>query len=284
MMMNRRPWAAVAGVDCYRRRVPRRPAKRTPLPIAYTSGITRPLKTAEATARDIVRDIVAAGLQQGDKLLAEPEMLAHHGVSRQSLREALRLLEVQGLIELHRGPGGGPVVGSVDAANFGRMGTLYYHLVGVTYAEIVEAWAFAEGQIAWLVAGRDDRPCVDAASPDDVGPDDVGPDDAGPDGDLAAYVDRHSRFHYVLAQQCGNRALQLALSSYGMIAAHHLLAELDPRLFGDVIEAQHREIASAIAAGDRELARDLSEAHVHTIAELYQRATGASLDTLVEWR
>jgi len=274
---------AGAQVDCYRRRVPRRPAKRTPLPIAYSSGISRPLKTAEETARDIVHDIVAAGLQPGDKLLAEPEMLAHHGVSRQSLREALRLLEVQGLIELHRGPGGGPVVGSVDAANFGRMGTLFYHLVGVTYAEIVEAWAFAEGQIAWLVAGREDRSSVHADLTSCVGRL-AGTSAADGAVDMETYVDEHSRFHYVLAQHCGNRALQLALSSYGMIVAHHLLADLDPRVLGDVIEAQHREIAKAIAGGHRQRARDLSEAHVRTIAELYQRETGHSLDTLVEWR
>ena len=47
-------------------------------------------------------------------------MVEQYGVSRASLREALRLLEVQGLIRLKPGPGGGPVVGVVEAANLAR--------------------------------------------------------------------------------------------------------------------------------------------------------------------
>lgn len=254
------------------------------MPIAYASAISRPLKTAEATARDIVRDIVAAGLTTGDKLLAEPEMLDYYGVSRQSLREALRLLETQGLIELHRGPGGGPVVGSVNAADFGRTATLYYHLVGVTYEELVDAWAFAEGQIAWLVAGRSDHDIVKRDLAPFVQTDDDGHGaEPAPEG-IEGYVDLHSRFHHVLAEHCGNRALQLSLSSYGLIVAHHLLLELDPRGMGAVVEEQHRGIARAVARGQREHARELSERHVRTIAELFTKATGQRLDGLVEWR
>jgi DNA-binding FadR family transcriptional regulator len=57
-------------------------------------------------------------------------MIRHYGVSRESLREGLRLLEVQGLITLRRGPGGGPVVGHIDPATLGRTSTLYYHVAG----------------------------------------------------------------------------------------------------------------------------------------------------------
>ena len=96
----------------------------------------RPLKTSETVARDIVHSVVAGGLGQGDSLPSEARMLEQYGVSRESLREGLRLLEAQGLITLRRGPGGGPVVGAVDPANLGRASTLYYHLVGATYGEL----------------------------------------------------------------------------------------------------------------------------------------------------
>src|SRR5579859_173204 len=95
-------------------------------------------KTSERVALDIVHDIVARGFRLGDRLPLEAEMVEQYGVSRASLREALRLLEVQGLIRLKPGPGGGPVVGSVDAAHLARTATLYFHLGASTYGQLME--------------------------------------------------------------------------------------------------------------------------------------------------
>src|SRR6478736_6338216 len=71
------------------------------IPIAPSHGVMRQLKTSESVARDIVEQ----GLVTGDSLPSEAVMLEEHGVSRESLREALRLLEVQGLLSIRRGPG-----------------------------------------------------------------------------------------------------------------------------------------------------------------------------------
>ena len=90
-------------------------------------------------------------------------MLQQYGVSRETLREALRLLEVQGLISIRRGPGGGPIVGTVDPANLGRTSTLYYHLAGATYAELFEAWIVCDRMLAELAATNPDRAAVRAA-------------------------------------------------------------------------------------------------------------------------
>ena len=54
--------------------------------IARTT-VLRPLKTSETVARDIVHDVVAGGLGQGDSLPSEARMLEQYGVSRESLRE-----------------------------------------------------------------------------------------------------------------------------------------------------------------------------------------------------
>src|SRR5215208_4511482 len=90
------------------------PPAKWPIPIAPGNGLRRSPKKAETVARDIVRDIVRQGRQPGDALASESEMLDEYGTSRESLREALRLLEVQGLVSIRRGPGGGPSVCSVD--------------------------------------------------------------------------------------------------------------------------------------------------------------------------
>ena len=87
-------------------------------------------------------------------------MLSHYGVSRESLREALRILEVQGLITIHRGPGGGPKVAGVDPAYLARTATLYFHLSGATYDELFETWSMVEPAVAEKVAALPDRPRV----------------------------------------------------------------------------------------------------------------------------
>ena len=73
---------------------------RSCIAIAPYGGVSRPLKTSEVVARDVVRDIIAGHLQPGDSLMSEAAMLERFGVSRESLREGLRLLEVQGLISI----------------------------------------------------------------------------------------------------------------------------------------------------------------------------------------
>jgi hypothetical protein len=121
--------------------------------IHYAEPLTRrPLKRSEEAARLIVREIMDRQLQPGELVASETAMLESYQVSRESLREALRLLETQGLVELRRGRGGGALVGAVAASNLGRLGTLYYQLEGGTYDDLLEAWVFAESALAEAAA------------------------------------------------------------------------------------------------------------------------------------
>ena len=78
----------------------------------------RGTKRALLVAHQIVDEIGRSDLDVGDKLLPEQEMLIRYGVARATLREALRFLELQGVIHLKPGPGGGPVVREPKADNF----------------------------------------------------------------------------------------------------------------------------------------------------------------------
>ncbi len=95
-------------------------------------------------------------------------MARQYGVSRASLREALRLLEVQGLIHLKPGPGGGPAVGTVEPANLARTASLYFHLGAATYGQLMQAQVLIEPLCAQLAAQHPDRREVMAPFIDDV--------------------------------------------------------------------------------------------------------------------
>jgi len=77
------------------------------------SGVARGMKTSERIAATIVADIAAQGLVPGDRLPNEAAMIERFQLGRGSVREALRILEVHGIIQLRSGPGGGPVVAAV---------------------------------------------------------------------------------------------------------------------------------------------------------------------------
>jgi hypothetical protein len=70
----------------------------------------KPLSTAELVAADLRRQIVAGKLGDGTFLPRQIDLLAIYEVSRPSLREALRVLESEGLISVRRGKLGGAVV------------------------------------------------------------------------------------------------------------------------------------------------------------------------------
>ena len=62
---------------------------------------------AEHVAQRLLERIVAAKLSPGSSFATESELLSQFNVSRPTLRESLRILESQGVLELRPGPGGG---------------------------------------------------------------------------------------------------------------------------------------------------------------------------------
>lgn len=248
------------------------------LPITGTAGLLRPLKTSETIARDVVHDIVERGLGTGDGLPHEAAMLDLYGVSRESLREALRLLEVQGLITIRRGPGGGPSVGEVSPANLGRTASLYFHLVGATYGELLDAWVLAESTLTDLAARQPDRERVRAAMAPYLG------DLPAGDDEMAEFVRTRTQFHTVVASLADNKPLELMLLSVGQIVTHQFIGVADPREVHDRVDEDHALLARAITAGHAKRARELMEGHIRHVADFYAERLGDRITDYVEWR
>src|SRR6516165_2243914 len=78
--------------------------------VAAGGAAQRPPKAAMLVAQRILRDALRSGLRTSDLLEPERTMLEKYQTGRGTLREALRLLEFQGVISLKPGPGGGPIL------------------------------------------------------------------------------------------------------------------------------------------------------------------------------
>jgi GntR family transcriptional regulator, transcriptional repressor for pyruvate dehydrogenase complex len=242
---------------------------------AAAAGKPRQPKASESTAAAIVRDILADSLQVGDRLPSEAEMLVHYGVSRESLREALRLLEVQGLIAIRRGPGGGPVVSPLNASYLARTAALYFNLSGATYEELFQTWQDLEPTLSEKVARLPDKPLKRRS----FAPFLDGADPAEP-----ATRPEQDSFHAVVADLSGNRVLTLLSQAVTHIVVDHVVADLAPDDERAGSRRAHADIARAIVDGRARRAYHLMREHIIDVTTLYRTGWPDRMQEAIEWR
>lgn len=221
------------------------------------TGIDRGTKISERVASAIVDDIVGSGLNPGDRLPNEAAMIERFQVGRGSLREALRILEVHGLISMRSGPGGGPIVLAVDPRSVSRTFSLYLHLSGSTIGELVETRLIIEPMVARLAAtqiGEGDnaerlRLALDHEQAITGGED--------------SYIDAANDFHYVLGSITGNRVFDIVATALKELYTTRIVESgLASRTTQPSIRFEHREIGEAILVGDAEKAESLMRSHM----------------------
>jgi len=232
----------------------------------------RVIKTSDTVALQIVRDIKARGLVKGDRLPSETSMLQEYGVSRGSLREAFRLLEVQGFIRFKPGPGGGPIVGSVEPENLARTSTLYFHLGGMTYGDLFSTQELFEPLCARLACANPDRHERMASFLH---------------GDaLLGSADRAdaARFHDEVHQLAGNRVLALYTAAVTHLISTDIMATMDLAELSASMLEEHRQLAQVIADGEAAEAERLMSQHFKAQHGYCRQRWPSRLNELIEWR
>ncbi len=126
-------------------------AKRTTVtntPPAQSSAHGKPKQIA-----DELRALIITGdLDEGDLLGTEADLIERFEVSRPSLREALRMLEAEGLISVVRGALGGVIVHRPDQRMTARAAALVLQSRSVALADVFEASAVIEPAAARMIA------------------------------------------------------------------------------------------------------------------------------------
>lgn len=126
-----------------------------PAPSPSASPI-RPPKTGELVARRLRRMIVDGELSDGEFLPQEAALMEMFAVSRPTLREAVRVLESEGLVELRRGSRTGARVTVPGPEVVARSAALQLQLSGATLADILLARSAVEPVAVRLLAERGD--------------------------------------------------------------------------------------------------------------------------------
>jgi DNA-binding FadR family transcriptional regulator len=203
---------------------------------------SRKAKAAEITARRIVDRIVGEGLREGDPLPNEAAMLRDLAVGRPTLREALRLLETQGVLSIRPGPGGGPVVRRPDPGDLAGTMTLLLETLQATMDEALTAWAAVEPVVARLaaenatdaqVAALDERVRRMRAAAADP-----------------AFYAENAAFHRLLAEAAGNTVLLITLETIARVTAAITSAIHLPRAFRSTLIRHAQRLAAALGARD----------------------------------
>jgi len=217
-------------------------------------------------ADELRAQIVAGVLPPGERLPNEADLSRAFGVSRSTVREALRVLASQRLIETLRGVRGGSFVAAPDPALIvedigGALGVLVAtpHL---QLADLLEARLVLEPVAARLAAQRADAETVDAVRAAANAPRDP--------RDPSGFVP-HLDFHTTVLMATGN----LMFTMMGQPVSDVLRTQLDrsvARHEWDEVDECHHVIADHIARGEAAEAEEAMRSHLLDLRGLYERA------------
>jgi DNA-binding FadR family transcriptional regulator len=225
----------------------------------------------------VLRDRILDGdFATGDLLSKQEEMLRDTGVSMPSLREALRILETEGLITVRRGNMGGAVVHVPGPADAAYTLSLILQSQATTLDDVFSALRMVEPMCAGACASRADR-LTAVVEPLERNLADA----AGAIDDVEQFAMAARTFHEVLVSACGNKTMMLLVGALETLWSAHdkelFAGEVDLDSFAEptVRKArlrEHRAIVEAIRAGDTQMAIALSQSHLHEFADAEHHA------------
>jgi len=232
-----------------------------------STATAAPARAWRTVLERIESDLLAGRLAPGDRLPPERELAVQLGVGRSSVREALRVLEVMGLIRTATGsgPSSGAIVIATPSGGMSAFLRLQVAARGFPLGDVVTTRLVLEQAVARAVAGRRDadlsasRDVLAAMAVAELTP--------------AEFLVLDAQFHLTLAQASGNAVIAAMMAGLRTAIEDYVLAGAeripDWEAARQRLGAEHRGILAALEAGDP----DAAAARVHDhITGYYTRA------------
>jgi GntR family transcriptional regulator, transcriptional repressor for pyruvate dehydrogenase complex len=172
--------------------------------LSDTPTATRPLKVAAIVAAELRRRIATGELKPGDRLPPEGGLMEEFDLARTTLREALRILESEGLITVQRGRNGGPRITEPPVDRLARAFAVHLQLQRATMGDLDRARQFIEPALAAAMATshtEDDLEALEDAI--------ALASTAAKAGDRRAFGDAAAAVHATVVERGGNTTLAL---------------------------------------------------------------------------
>jgi DNA-binding FadR family transcriptional regulator len=225
---------------------------------------------------DELRQLIVSGeLSEGDSLGHEPDLVERFGVSRPSLREALRILEAEGLITVVRGVRGGVVVHEPDERMTARTAALVLQARNVPLADVFDARRLVEPTAVRVIAEARARRSAAAQLRTLID------EQERVIADPEAFGHANAHFHERLVALAGNQTLTIVAEMLNEVVERAVTAVSQSDAGGDSESTRRRGIRSQrrlvelIEAGDGAEAEQHWRAHMAVVGKvmLGQQAT-----------
>lgn len=226
--------------------------------------LSRPQRVAEA----IKQWVMDNGWQPGERLPSETALIDRFGMAKGTIREAIRILEAQGLVKSRTGPGGGVFVHQVSEARATALLGNYFYFQKLTIDDIYQIREALEPELAASLAGR-------------LGPDQIAALEevmtryAEPAANAEEEREQHVaslKFHAMLAEMSGNPLLRFLIRfTANMLAditvSRKLYAQPNHELWASGLDYQSR-LLHALRDGDAATARSVLADHMRNARRL----------------
>lgn len=215
-------------------------------------------KSVVALAVEQIRRLILTGaLGPGDRLPSERSLSEFFGVSRPSVREAIKSLAFMGVLEIRQGSG--TYVSSVTADALGNALGSLLTASRPTLAALMEVRLWLEVGAAEVAAARiTDEQLVELES--------AAMDAAKHVDDVRVFVDGDMTFHRIIHEASGNPVLVSLMATVSAMAEQSRLVTAQQKGVRRSTLREHKAIVKALRAGDSLAARRAMREHLRHVA------------------
>lgn len=214
-----------------------------------------------------IRERVRSGqLRPGDRLPAERELAQQFAVSRNTVREALRMLEISGCIRLRRGATGGAFIAEADPSRVATSLVNMMELGQFSLSDLTEARGWIESIVVRVACERATEEALDRLA---ANVEESARLHADQDWEKQALVS--IEFHNLLAEATGN-PIVIAIMNSLMAVMSELVLAVGP-IQGDVVIKSRRRLMKHLRAREADAAVLEMQRHLKRLQKLWLSAS-----------